>query len=150
MGRDRHLDLVGQLQPVTALEVLLGQEDLDVAHELAAIGIRQGGVERGVPLDDPEPLRREWGRSNSVPAPPAEESKHRRLLAMVLARAHPSPVDSTLGGTAALVHHAGGLASKIRLKSRGATIRCVEGGQEVPEIRRLGRRWVMATIVSEW
>ncbi len=36
MRRDGDLDLVGQLEPVAALEDLLGQEDLDVALELAA------------------------------------------------------------------------------------------------------------------
>ena len=46
MRRDGDLDLVGQLEPVAALEVLLGQEHLDVALEFASLGLGQRSVER--------------------------------------------------------------------------------------------------------
>ena len=52
LGGDRDPDLVGQLQPAAALEVLLGQEDLDVAVELPAVGLGEAVVERDVLLDD--------------------------------------------------------------------------------------------------
>ena len=52
---DRDLDLVGQLQPAAALEVLLGQEDLDVPLEFPPVGLGEPAVVRDVPLDDREP-----------------------------------------------------------------------------------------------
>ena len=77
LGGDRHLDLVGQLEAAAAFEVLLGEEDLDEALELPAIGFREIGVERHILLDDLEPCRRAGRRSHPISAlvPPAKRSQ---------------------------------------------------------------------------
>ena len=79
LGRDGHLDLIGQLEPAAALERLLGQEDLDQALKLVAIDVGQARVEAHVPLDDLQPGR--WKRRRPQPLAPSllEEAEHEVL-----------------------------------------------------------------------
>ena len=56
LRRDREPDLVRDLEPVAALEVLLGEKDPDEPPELLLILGREKAVVRHVALDDREPI----------------------------------------------------------------------------------------------
>src|SRR5581483_9295781 len=74
--RDRHADLVRHLEATRALEVLLGEEDLEEAEGLRAVAVVEALPDRDVALDDREPVRRE-GRLAETPTAPLAQSEHR-------------------------------------------------------------------------
>ena len=59
-GGDRDRDLLGQHEAATGLELLLGQEDLNVALEFSTVFSRESPVERHVPADDLPRGGRQW------------------------------------------------------------------------------------------
>ncbi len=79
LGRDRHADLIGDLQPAAALEPLLRQEDEDVPSQLLSVSFGQMPTDRDVPVQDGLPVSRErlgrYAGSSSL-----FESEHGLLL----------------------------------------------------------------------
>jgi hypothetical protein len=77
LRRDRHPDLVGDLQAKGALEHLLVQEHLDVPPQLGLLLGRQPPVIRDSPVEGRLPLRRKGPRSRLL-ASPGREPEHGR------------------------------------------------------------------------
>ena len=75
---DRHADLVRQLEASGALEVLLGEEDLDVAEQLLPIGRWEPEHDRHVALDRAAPVVGEGRGAQlfALPGPGLEERRH--------------------------------------------------------------------------
>jgi len=63
---DGHADLVRQLEATDALEVLLGEEDLDMAEQLLAIGWWEPAHDGHVALDRATPVVGEGRRPKSL------------------------------------------------------------------------------------
>jgi hypothetical protein len=78
LGGDRDLDLVGQSESATALEVLLGEEHVGVALKVPAVGLAQAGVEWDVLAEERLPLGREGLGAEPVSASSLEEPEHDR------------------------------------------------------------------------
>jgi hypothetical protein len=76
LGRDGDANFVGEREAATSLEVLLGEEDLNVAQQLDQVGLAERGDVRDVPREDVPPRLRE--RPFAEPGPPRflEEAEH--------------------------------------------------------------------------
>ena len=76
LGRDGHLDFVGQHQTAAAFEDLFGQQDLNEPLKLTTVGLGKAGVEADVLFDEPQPVCRKRRGPQSIPPATLEQAEH--------------------------------------------------------------------------